>query len=223
VHRLSGKTVALSFWAKASAAGLKLGINGVQNFGTGGSPSATVPVLATGLSVTLTSSWARYSVSFAIPSIAGKTLGTNNNDYTAVQLCYSSGATSNVANGNTGIQNGSIFLWGVQLEVGSAATPLEKLGPQLELGNCQRFYLPGEYGVIATAGGAGSYVGGVAYFPTTMRAAPTIAVTPTGTDTNISTTNAPDNILPGGFRFSFTSMAVGYIEATRKFTASAEL
>src|SRR5580765_2798538 len=42
VRRLAGKNVTVSFWAIASVANLKLGINFNQIFGTGGSPSANV-------------------------------------------------------------------------------------------------------------------------------------------------------------------------------------
>ena len=42
VRRLAGKTVTASFWANAASA-IKLGVNLSQVFGTGGSPSASVP------------------------------------------------------------------------------------------------------------------------------------------------------------------------------------
>ena len=38
VRRLSGKTVTVSFWAIASLAGMKLGVNLLQYFGGGGAP-----------------------------------------------------------------------------------------------------------------------------------------------------------------------------------------
>ena len=41
---------------------------------------------------------------------------------------------------NVGVQSGSIAIWGVQLEIGSVATPLEKPDPQQDLAKCQRFY-----------------------------------------------------------------------------------
>src|SRR5690606_33394960 len=49
-----------------------------QNFGTGGSPSTGVQVSAQNAS--LTTSWQRFDLTFDIPSISGKTLGTNNDD-----------------------------------------------------------------------------------------------------------------------------------------------
>ena len=53
VRRLAGKTVTLSFWAWTSVGTAKLGLNGYQNFGTGGSPSAPVSFQATGSAVSL--------------------------------------------------------------------------------------------------------------------------------------------------------------------------
>src|SRR4029077_21284644 len=72
VRRSGAKTVTLSFWAKAAVAGLKLGLEIVQGFGSGGSPSANTQTLA-GV-VTLTTTWARYTVTATLPSLAGVTL-----------------------------------------------------------------------------------------------------------------------------------------------------
>ena len=70
VRRLAGKTVTVSFYAAASAT-LNLGVNLAQLFGTGGSPSATTAVA--GQRVAVTTAWTRFSVTFAVPSAAGKT------------------------------------------------------------------------------------------------------------------------------------------------------
>jgi hypothetical protein len=141
VRRLSNKTVTISFWAFASSSSLKLGINLSQFFGTGGSPSAGVWAAAVGQAVTLGTTWTRYSVTLTLPSASGKTLGNNDDDYTGLAFFYSSGATNNATAGNIGVQSGTIQIWGVQLEVGSVATPLEKPDPWIDIANCQRFYL----------------------------------------------------------------------------------
>jgi hypothetical protein len=186
VRRLSGKTVTVSFWAQGSAT-LKFGINVFQYFGTGGSPSPTVYALATGSAVTVSGTWARYSATIPIPSISGKTLGTNGDHATTVQFFYSSGATGNATAGNIGVQSGVINLWGVQLEIGSVATPLEKPDPRYDLSNCQRFYQG-----FLTVGASGYGTPGIVveqwYSQTVpMRATPTITVN-WGTNTNISPT-----------------------------------
>ena len=76
VRTLAGKQVTLSFYSFASPAA-KIGIEIEQNFGTGGGPSATVLTTIGAINV---AAGGKYSVTFTIPSIALKTLGTNSND-----------------------------------------------------------------------------------------------------------------------------------------------
>ena len=128
VRTLAGQTITVSFWAKADAARTLTPVLG-QSFGTGGSPSATVFTAMTSQSIT--TSWARYSATLTVPSIAGKTIGTNSNDYLAVTL---QSATINATQ--------TIDIWGVQVEAGSVATPFRRSSPTLqgELAACQRYY-----------------------------------------------------------------------------------
>jgi hypothetical protein len=71
------------------------------------------------------------------------------------------------------VQSGTVWLWGVQLEVGSVATPLEKPDPQQDLAKAQRFYQSHtalymqEY-TVSAAGMAMDFS-----LPVTMRAPPT--------------------------------------------------
>jgi hypothetical protein len=51
----------------------------VQVFGTGGSPSANVGISGTKISVGTT--FQKVTVTATLPSISGKTLGTNNNSF----------------------------------------------------------------------------------------------------------------------------------------------
>jgi hypothetical protein len=175
VRTISGKTVTLSFWAKAAAGGLRLGLNMEQYFGSGGTPSAPVFAATPGLSVALTTAWARYSVTFTMPHAAGKIWGTNGDDFTALLIWYSSGATNNVAAGNIGVQSGTVQLWGIQLEIGPTATPLEKIDPQIDLANCQRFYQTSAGGQISGHVTSTASVGHSWQMPVTMRARPTMA------------------------------------------------
>ena len=204
VRRLAGKTVTLSFWATAASA-LKLGANLYQHFGTGGSPSAGVQV--NGQTVNLTTSWARYSLTFAIPSIIGKTLGTNANHYTQLGFWFSSGSTYTTPSGGVGVQSGQIFLWGVQLEIGSTMTPLEKPDPQQDLAKCQRFY---QSPVLVSARFAAAAVGQILDVSVSwprMRAAPTLTGG-AGTAGNVtSATLYPSS--PSGGRYEITAAAAG--------------
>lgn len=222
VLRLSGKTVTISFWAKAASGTPKIGINIYQNFGTGGSPSASVWALATGNAVTLSTTWARYTSTVAIPSAVGKTLGSNNNDNTQLVLWYSSNTTFNANAGNIGVQSGTVQIWGVQLEIGTVATPLEKPDPQQDLAKCQRFYQVG-YVQLAASNGLGSAVtlATVFPFPVPMRAGPT--VTPNfGTVVGV-TGQGMDAPTSYTYRVNATINASAAYNLAGSFTASADL
>lgn len=217
VRRLSGKTVTASFWAAPSTVGMKLGVGMYQYFGTGGSPSPGVGI--PGQAVTLSANMARYSVTFSVPSIAGMTLGTNGDNFTHLVFYFSSGANNANSAGSIGVQSGTVWLWGVQLEIGSAATPLEKLDPQQDLAKCQRFYQTGNanntgYGV------AGTGIAQAWALPVLMRAAPT--VTPSFSNANI---NSPvlGAFSPGYLNVAGTAAATGNYSLSGGFTASADL
>lgn len=87
VSELAGKTVTLSFYAKASAAG-NLSINARHIYGVGG--SATEYTAST--TVAITTTWARYSVKITLPSIAGKTIGANSS--TGFQISFPTSAAT---------------------------------------------------------------------------------------------------------------------------------
>ncbi|HEY1441392.1 MAG TPA: hypothetical protein VGF65_11250 [Mycobacterium sp.] len=180
VRRLSNKTVTVSLWGWTASGTLNMGISLDQSFGTGGSPSANVT--GTPQIVTLSTTAQRRSATFTLPSVAGKTLGTNGDDY--VQLClYVSGATGGVAS-PVGVQSGTIGIWGVQLELGPTATPLEKLDPRIDLANAQRFYQT-VVGYLLSYATAGQQVGTSVVLPVVMRGTPT--VTPSGSNSGGNT------------------------------------
>lgn len=144
VRTFSGGTVTISFWAKATTSALatpaKMAVELVQTFGTGGSPSADVTTYAG--QVTLTTSWARYSVTVAVPSISGKTIGTTaNTSGLQLNLWASAGSTYASRTGTLGIQSNTFDIWGVQVERGSFPTALEERPLQVELGLVQRYYV----------------------------------------------------------------------------------
>jgi hypothetical protein len=219
VRRLSAKTVTISFYALCSAS-QKLGVSIDQYFGTGGSPSATVQ--GTGQAVTLTTSWARYSLTFAVPSISAKTLGTNNDHATYLNFWYSSGATNNGFAGGIGVQSGTVLMWGIQLEIGSVATPLDYGGsPQQQLAACQRFYQTG-WSYWSGYGAASAGIGYNLLFPVTMRAAPTVSYLGTPAGSNASGLAAAQS-MPSGFIAQAIATATGAASFNGQFAASADL
>jgi hypothetical protein len=227
VQRLGNKTVIISFYAVAASGTPKIGINLYQVFGTGGSPSATVIVLATGLAVTAGTTWVRYSVTIPLPSVAGKAYGTNNDDYTLLRIYNSAGTTQNQQAGNIGVQSGIINIWGVQLEIAApgqvAPTPLEKMDAQQTLAVCQRFYCTGNW-IVSGYGTSGLTPAPNAMhsLPVPMRAQAQIAVAGTPTLTNAS---AP-GITPWNtaqFSVYLTVTATGAYQGYGGYTATADL
>jgi hypothetical protein len=120
---LAGQTATVSFWAKANAS-RSISIQVAQYFGSGGSGYGT----AQNANFTVTTSWTRYTATFTIPSIAGKTIGTSSYIYLAIKC---------------GGSVGTVDIWGVQLEAGSTASPFQTATGTIqgELAACQR-YLP---------------------------------------------------------------------------------
>ena len=117
VRTFAGQTATISFWAKCSTASA----NGIifylsQNFGSGGSSSVDISASTTTGSVT--TGWVRYSATFTVPSIAGKTIGTGS----SLQMIFS----FPTAHGNV-----SFDIWGVQVAIELKVVPrcqTEKLG-----------------------------------------------------------------------------------------------
>lgn len=171
VRRLGGRLVTVSFWARATAGTPRVGITLQQNFGSGGSPSAATQVSA-GATAALSSTWTRYTINGTFLSTVGKTLGTNNDHYSQLALWFSD--VSNVGGNAIGQQSGTIQLYGIQLEIGTVATPFDAGGtPADQLRQCQRFYQTG------TVSWFGYIANGTAGYNKTlicpMRANPTIA------------------------------------------------
>ncbi len=69
--------VTFSVWLRAASGSGNVGLRMNQNFGTGGSPSTAV--LVTNSAVTPSGTWTKFSVTVGLPSLSGKTLGTDGN------------------------------------------------------------------------------------------------------------------------------------------------
>lgn len=138
VERFSGRSVMVSFWAKADAA-RSIAVEMVQSFGGGGSPSA--PVLGIGATkIALTTSWAKYAVPVTLPSVAGKILGTYD-DATALNFWMDAGSALNSRTGSLGQQSGTFDFACVQLETGRVDTAFERRPIGLEYQMALRYAL----------------------------------------------------------------------------------
>ena len=144
VNTFAGQTVTVSFWAKADSS-RSYPVYLDQNFGSGGSAvvSTTVGTAA------LTTSWQRFTFTVALPSITGKTIGTNS----ALNFYINISA-------NNAVQTFDLF--GVQLEAGSVATAFQTATGTLqgELALCQRYF-------YATTGLSSNPISQASYYSTT--------------------------------------------------------
>ena len=140
VRTLAGQTATVSFWARATSGTPSVACYTSQYFGTGGSPSG--PVDGVGQKVAITTSWARYSFTFNVPSISGKTIGTDNNDTLRFFIFTSGGSDWDLYTNSLGIQSTTIQFAGIQVEAGSTATAFQTATGNLasELAACQRYY-----------------------------------------------------------------------------------
>jgi hypothetical protein len=163
VRAFAGQTVTISYWAKADTSRSITGPTWRQSFGSGGSADIDT---ASGATFNLTTSWQRFTATFAIPSVSGKTIGVGS----YVNLFIASLPTNTTF---------TIDIWGVQVEAGSVATPFTTATGTLqgELAACQRYYFrnttdsTGNY--LALGFTATTTTGQFMYpFPVTMRVAP---------------------------------------------------
>jgi hypothetical protein len=180
VRTLAGQTATISFWAKAATGTPKIFAEFEQGFGSGGSANVNI-----GNSVTISTSWARYSVTLSVPSISGKTIGSSS--LLSLLLWVSGGSSFNTRTGSLGIQSNTFEIWGVQVEAGSTATPFQTATGTIqgELAACQRYYYRANangtpYGKTSMGGGNSSTAyWGDTDFPVAMRVAPTAVDTST--------------------------------------------
>lgn len=171
---LAGQTVTLSSYLLSSTAlsvNLQLYYSTSENVGPAGAWTQIGSVAAA-----TTTSWGRYSATFAVPANARSLKAS------LVGPTITSGTYICVA--------------GVQLEAGSAATPFRRAGVNIrdEFANCQRYYqtawmVSRAYGAVATLdSGPSSHYS----YPVTMRVNPSLTIT------GISLSGSP-----GGYDYFF--------------------
>ena len=161
VRTLAKQKVTLSFWAKA-ATSTDISLSYNQNFGSGGSTSVTASI---GSAIGLTTSWTRFSRTFELPEVSGKTIGADS--FLAIDFNMPLNATY------------TVDLWGVQLEAGSIATPFKRSALTVagEQASCERHYVRFT-GATALNFGVGvsestTVASVVISLPNTLRSAPT--------------------------------------------------
>jgi hypothetical protein len=80
-------------------------------------------------------------VTATIPSLSGKTLGTNGDSAFTLNIWFDAGSDYNSRTDTLGQQSGTFDIAQVQVEPGPVATPFERRPIGTELALCQRYYL----------------------------------------------------------------------------------
>lgn len=124
VRTLAGQQVTFSFWATSSVP-VNINAEFVQRFGTGGSADVITSIASFN---NLTTAWVKYTVTFNVPSISGKTIGSPGTHYTILRL-------------NLPL-NSAFGIWFAQcqLEASGSATAFKRRSFAEELSLCMRYY-----------------------------------------------------------------------------------
>jgi hypothetical protein len=221
----NAKTVTISFWVRSSLTGT-FGGSLRNNDGNRSYPfsytisaantweyeTITIPGDTTGTWLTTNGIGTRLTFSLGVGSTYSGTAGA----WAAGAFVSPTGATSVV-----GTNGATFYITGVQLEVGSVATPFERRPYGTELSLCQRYFQ-----VVAVSTGSAEYLSsfvaisatdglGVNFLPVPMRAAPSLSITLSGgttkyrfnggtTDQNSDTNPTIGNATTRSFRLNFT-------------------
>ncbi|WLR98634.1 hypothetical protein [Shinella sumterensis] len=160
VRTLAGRKATLTFYAKADAS-KNMAVEVLQRFGTGGSPSADVR--ADTRKLALTTAWQKFTYAIDIPPVAGKTLGSNGDDFLHIAFWFDAGSSFNASTDSLGQQSGTFDIAHVSFVEGDATAeedPFAARHWQQELALCQRFYEK-SYDLGVAPGTASSAVGSV--------------------------------------------------------------
>jgi hypothetical protein len=184
----NAKTVTLSFWVRSSLTGTFGG--SLRNSAADRSYPFTYSISAANTweykTVTIagdtTGTWLKtngngLSVFFSVG--AGSTYSGTAGAWAAANYVSATGATSVV-----GTNGATFYITGVQLEIGTSATPFERRLYNQELANCQRYYTQswgsGAFSAVGNAANGtasnGSNAVVAATFQVSMRAAPTVTL-----------------------------------------------
>jgi hypothetical protein len=201
---LAGGTVTLSFTASSSSLTSLTAYFGSPTSGAADNWGSGATLISQS-SVTLSSTPTRFSVTVSLSAGAANGLQI---------MFYTPAFTS-----------GTLTITGVQLEVGTVATPFERRQFGQELALCQRYY--NRDVLVAVGGGATPLVTNRSFFcsvnwPVAMRAAPTMALITTLANTNMNA-GAWVNLTSSRGRFSATNSVANDCALEAQYSADIEL
>ena len=221
----NAQTVTVSFWVRSSVTGT-FPVS-LRNSANNRSYVATFTISAANTwekkTVTITGdtsgTWltgTSIGLILTIALAAGTSFNTTAGAWAAGNYVSTSSCTNLMATAGA-----TFYLTGVQLELGSVATPFERRSYGQELALCQRYYWT-RTGVefLATVNAGNGYRQHITY-PVEMRANPTITLSSI-TYFNANTATA-GNITTGGFSYGAVATAGGPTSVTSTIAASIEL
>jgi hypothetical protein len=141
VRTYAGKTVTATFYAKADAS-KNIGFELYQWFGLGGSPSSAI----TGIGAqqcALTTSWQRFDILVNVPSISGKTRGTDGNDHLELVFWLDAGSTFASRASSIGQQSITFDMTRVSIREGDCRNEVDPFCPrhiEQEEDLCARYF-----------------------------------------------------------------------------------
>ncbi len=230
VRTFNGETVTVSFWAKSDVAPAapnndKITVHFRQFFGGGGGSAANI---IAGQEITLTTTWTYYTLTFALPNIGGKTLGSVGDDSLRLRFVTQAGVNAAIALNLPGPVDfvKVLHLANVQVEEGDTATAFEIQELTTELSLCQRYYQKAASQPVFTSGGVAGNIGaavpgpaggitGVISFPVIMRTTPSVVIVNLVAGAGGQAVAARDN--------GITVFKAGIVEHVWSWTADAEL
>ena len=207
VRTFAGCTVMLEFWGKAITAPDNFNVSFAQSCGSGGSPSTGW--IGGGQACTFVATPQKFGIQVTLPSIIGKTLGTNGDDWIEIVFNLPVNTTQD------------FYLTGVKMRHASVVgLSGPSRSPQEELAICQRYYEVGSH-FLSGYNTAGAGASAMCNYAVAKRAVPTIVLTP-GASNNV-TSQSVGGTTVNGFEHIDTVTATGTFYGHCTWTASAEL
>lgn len=227
------KSFTLSFWCR--------GVTGTYAVAfTNGTTSGVAPTRCYIATYTLSATYAWQYIVITVPGDVGGTWSTAENTV-GLRVLFNIGCGTNyattpnvwttgefyTATGTRSVTDGTNLhgIVGIQLEVGSAASPFEYLARQNDLILCQRYYQLYKGAAGGTASGAGITAVSGALLPVVMASIPTVSGT--GVDLDGVTINASigsvNAIGASAASMSASSVAAGLFTGSAKANLSAEI
>lgn len=167
VHNFNGDQITVGGLSDVSSGTKRYKVQVIQHFGSGGGASGQVVTTGPTITVDTTTSWRTALVT--VPSISGKTIGTDGKDHVLIRLVRESAWETGVIN----------FYLGSIMRGNTTARPERRICEDAELTRCQRYFLRLASGTgvriaVMQASSATTALGVIQLPP--MRAAPVIGI-----------------------------------------------